>query len=123
ARVLSVHCAAYGERRRLAPLADLVRVAVGLPSSVKSRAMAEERVRRLGQRLVRGHARRAGMTDPHWVAVDLLLALLGYAEPGTPRDDGEIEAEAIPAAVADLLSALAREAPQIVIIDDLHDAT
>ena len=31
ARVLSVRCAAFGERRRLAPLADLVRAAIGLP--------------------------------------------------------------------------------------------
>src|SRR5262249_27644140 len=31
ARVLSVRCAAYGERWRMGPLADLVRVAVGLP--------------------------------------------------------------------------------------------
>src|SRR5690606_33114134 len=32
ARVLSVRCAAFGERRRLAPLADLVRIAAGLPT-------------------------------------------------------------------------------------------
>jgi hypothetical protein len=31
ARVLSVRCAAYGERWRLGPLSDLVRAAVGLP--------------------------------------------------------------------------------------------
>src|SRR5207244_8656203 len=36
---------------------------------------------------------------------------------------GEVETEAIPGAVADLLSALAGETPLLVIIDDLHDAT
>src|SRR5262249_24247785 len=33
-RVLSVHCAAFGEHRRLAPLADLVRAAIGVPADV-----------------------------------------------------------------------------------------
>jgi class 3 adenylate cyclase len=38
ARVLSVRCAAYGEHRRLAPLADLVRAAVGLPAEPSAAA-------------------------------------------------------------------------------------
>ena len=56
ARVLIVHCAAFGERRRLAPLADLVRAAIGLPADAatgRRRAQVEERLRRLGQRLDR----------------------------------------------------------------------
>jgi len=124
ARVLSVHCAAYGERRRLAPLADLVRSAVGLPENGVQRVAAEERLRRLGQRLSRGSA----LTPI--VATDLLLALLGYGEPA-PAPQGVVEhadradpfLEAIPAAVADLLSGLATEAPLVLIVDDLHDAT
>ena len=114
ARVLSVRCAAFGERRRLAPLADLVRAAVGLPSDAATaltRPAVEERLRRLGQRL----ARSGGATPP--IATDQLLALLGYAElpahGGT--DNGEwgsrrastADAEAVPNAVADLLSGLA----------------
>ena len=50
-RVLSVRCAAFGERRRLAPLADLVRAAVGLPdgpTTAVTRLVVEERLRRLG---------------------------------------------------------------------------
>jgi hypothetical protein len=77
ARVLSVHCVAFGERRRLAPLADLVRAAVGLPTDAATavtRPAVEERLRRLGQRLAR---LRPGPTP---VATDQLLALLGYAE-------------------------------------------
>ncbi|MBX6356060.1 MAG: adenylate/guanylate cyclase domain-containing protein, partial [Micromonosporaceae bacterium] len=61
ARVLSVHCAAFGERRRLAPLADLVRTAIGLPpdtASAATRQVVEERLRRLGQRRARPGARR-----------------------------------------------------------------
>ncbi|MER7891920.1 adenylate/guanylate cyclase domain-containing protein [Micromonospora sp. NPDC094482] len=130
ARVLSVRCAAFGERRRLAPLADLVRAAVGLPgdaATALTRPAVEERLRRLGQRLA-----RAG-TEPTPIPTDQLLALLGYAElpahGGT--DNGEwtgagalsADAEAVPNAVADLLSALAVEAPLVVIVDDLHDAT
>lgn len=134
ARVLSVHCAAFGERRRLAPLGDLVRTAIGLPTDLATaatRAVAEERLRRLAQRL----ARTAGTAPP--LAVDLLLGLLGYAEPpathGTattptgewtgPPPAAEADSDAVPTAVAGLLSALAAEAPLLVVVDDLHDAT
>ncbi|MFJ8581855.1 adenylate/guanylate cyclase domain-containing protein [Micromonospora sp. NPDC093277] len=127
ARVLSVRCAAFGERRRLAPLADLVRAAVGLPNDAATavtRPAVEERLRRLGQRL----SRIPG--DPPPVAVDQLLALLGYAELPAAAESGEWnaatahpDAEAVPNAVADLLSALAVEAPLMVVVDDLHDAT
>ncbi|MEW2379346.1 adenylate/guanylate cyclase domain-containing protein [Micromonospora sp. NPDC047812] len=127
ARVLSVRCAAFGERRRLAPLADLVRAAVGLPNDAATaltRPAVEERLRRLGQRLSRSG-------EPAPVAVDQLLALLGYAElpGGGPADQGEwgtaqpTDADAVPNAVADLLTALAGEAPLVVVVDDLHDAT
>ncbi|SCG76247.1 adenylate/guanylate cyclase domain-containing protein [Micromonospora humi] len=127
ARVLSVRCAAFGERRRLAPLADLVRAAVGLPNDAATavtRPAVEERLRRLGQRL----ARLPG--DPPPIAVDQLLALLGYAELPPAADSVEWnaatappDAEAVPNAVADLLSALAGEAPMVIVVDDLHDAT
>ncbi|MGS2612994.1 adenylate/guanylate cyclase domain-containing protein [Micromonospora sp. LZ34] len=128
ARVLSVRCAAFGERRRLAPLADLVRAAVGLPgdaATAVTRPAVEERLRRLGQRLGR-------TGEPVPIATDQLLALLGYAElpVGGPTDQGEwgaaqapADADAVPNAVADLLSALAVEAPLVVVVDDLHDAT
>jgi class 3 adenylate cyclase/tetratricopeptide (TPR) repeat protein len=127
ARVLSVRCAAYGERWRLGPLADLVRVAIGLPDTPGvSRSMVEERLRRVSQLV----ERRAGQRPR--LRADQLLALLGFADPPLSRDtrlehagldqtDGE--AEAAPAAVADLVSALAVEAPVVVIVDDLHDAS
>ncbi|MFG1675704.1 adenylate/guanylate cyclase domain-containing protein [Micromonospora sp. NPDC049282] len=127
ARVLSVRCAAFGERRRLAPLADLVRAAVGLPNDAATavtRPAVEERLRRLGQRL----ARLPGAPPP--IAVDQLLALLGYAELPPAAESVEWNAatpppdvEAVPNAVADLLSALAGEAPMVIVVDDLHDAT
>ncbi|MEU8257804.1 adenylate/guanylate cyclase domain-containing protein [Micromonospora inaquosa] len=130
ARVLSVRCAAFGERRRLAPLADLVRAAVGLPSDASTaltRPAVEERLRRLGQRLARSGSETAPIATEH------LLALLGYAElpahggtdsgewggAGTPAADAEV----VPNAVADLLSGLASEAPLVIVVDDLHDAT
>ncbi|MEU2613324.1 adenylate/guanylate cyclase domain-containing protein [Micromonospora sp. NPDC007271] len=127
ARVLSVRCAAFGERRRLAPLADLVRAAVGLPNDAATavtRPAVEERLRRLGQRL----GRLSGDLPP--LAVDQLLALLGYAELPAAGESGDWsaaapppDAEAVPNAVADLLSALAVEAPLVIVVDDLHDAT
>ncbi|WP_036373291.1 adenylate/guanylate cyclase domain-containing protein, partial [Micromonospora sp. ATCC 39149] len=128
ARVLSVRCAAFGERRRLAPLADLVRAAVGLPNDTATaltRPAVEERLRRLNQRLG-----RLGEDAPP-VSADQLLALLGYADLPAGTDQGEwgggaqqhTDADAVPNAVADLLSALAAEAPLVVLVDDLHDAT
>ncbi|GAB2943083.1 hypothetical protein GCM10027280_34690 [Micromonospora polyrhachis] len=131
ARVLSVRCAAFGERRRLAPLADLVRAAVGLPSdsaTAVTRPVVEERLRRLGQRLGRSRP------DATPIATDLLLALLGYGDlpstHGAPTDSTEWTAnnpapaaDALPTAVAELLSGLAAESPLMVIVDDLHDAT
>jgi class 3 adenylate cyclase/tetratricopeptide (TPR) repeat protein len=125
ARVLRVRCRAFGERRRFAPLADLVRKSVGLPRDVVStvgRSVVEERLRKLAHRL----------SAP--IDLDRLLALLGYGEaPANPVGPAasadwqpatkRIDAEGVSTAVADLLSALAAEAPLVVIVDDLHDAT
>ncbi|WP_212825701.1 adenylate/guanylate cyclase domain-containing protein [Polymorphospora rubra] len=131
ARVLSVRCAAFGERRRLGPLADLVRATVGLPrdsATAVTRTVVEERLRRLGQRLTRHRG------ESPTIATDLLMALMGYgdmpAELGTPapandwaQETPTVDADALPSAVADLLSALAAETPLLVVVDDLHDAT
>ncbi len=164
ARVLSVHCAAFGDHRRLAPLADLVRGAAGFPLGedgmpAVSRENAQARLLRLA-----GQVRRDGEPeDESWpaeepdaatspevpdqtgaeqggaavetdaaaprLAVDLLLALLGYGElppprpaPATPARDG-VYTDAVPVAVAELLSVLATESPLAVMVDDVHDAT
>ncbi|WP_328463091.1 AAA family ATPase [Actinoplanes sp. NBC_00393] len=125
ARVLRVRCRAFGERRRYAPLADLVRKAAGLPKDVVAtmgRSVVEERLRKLAGRL-------GAQLD-----TDRLLVLLGYGEakgnqvgPAAPADwppsAKRVDADAISVAVADLLSALAAETPLVVIVDDLHDAT
>ncbi|AEV88986.1 adenylyl cyclase [Actinoplanes sp. SE50] len=124
-RVLRVRCRAFGERRRYAPLADLVRKAAGLPKDVVAtvgRTVVEERLRKVAQRL--------GVT----LDIDRLLVLLGYGEapvnPGGPAAPADwppsakrIDAEAISVAVADLLNAMATSSPLMVIVDDLHDAT
>ncbi|WP_306211184.1 adenylate/guanylate cyclase domain-containing protein [Actinoplanes sp. RD1] len=130
ARVLRARCRAFGERRRFAPLADLVRKAVGLPKDVATamtRTVVEERLRKVVARL----ARDGEAPD---VDIDRLLALLGYGEaPANPVGPNAVaewqptsslpETETIPAAVAGLLTALAKEAPLVVIVDDLHDAS
>ncbi|BCJ53603.1 hypothetical protein Asp14428_50780 [Actinoplanes sp. NBRC 14428] len=131
ARVLRARCRAFGERRRFAPLADLVRKSVGLPKDVAvtvSRAVVEERLRKLVIRLTRD-----GETPG--VDIDRLLALLGYGEaPANPVGPAAVaewqpaggarpDAETVPVAVAGLLTMLATEAPLVVIVDDLHDAT
>jgi class 3 adenylate cyclase/tetratricopeptide (TPR) repeat protein len=125
ARVLSVRCAAYGERRRLAPLADLVRVSVGLPAEPSAAATREAATDRL-RRLVHAVERSTGSAPR--LHTEALLGLLGYVEAGEKAmnertERAESDLEAVPAAVAELLSALATEAPLLVIVDDLHDAT
>ena len=131
ARVLRARCRAFGERRRFAPLADLVRKSVGLPkdaAATMNRPVVEERLRKLVARL-----NRDGEAPD--VNLDRLLALLGYGEAASnpvgpaavaeyqPTGGARPETETIPIAVAGLLSALARETPLVVIVDDLHDAT
>jgi class 3 adenylate cyclase/tetratricopeptide (TPR) repeat protein len=130
ARVLSVRCAAFGERRRYAPLADLVRKSVGLPKDVVAtitRPVVEERLRKLVNRL----SRDAETAD---IDIDRLLGLLGYGDaPANPVGPAAVadwqpssmrlDGDAISVAVSDLLNALAQEAPLVVIVDDLHDAT
>ncbi len=119
ARVLSVRCAAYGERRRLAPLADLVRVAIDLTGEPgeADRVVAERRLARLGERL---------RTPLH---VDLLMGLLGFGELPDERAGewagrgNRSDLAGVPVAVAGLLSALATDQPLLVIVDDLHNAT
>jgi class 3 adenylate cyclase/tetratricopeptide (TPR) repeat protein len=125
ARVLRVRCRAFGERRRFAPLADIVRKAAGLPKDVLAvggRGVVEERLRKLAGRL-------GAQFD-----IDRLLVLLGYGEapsntggPIAPADwppsAKRVDAGAISIAVAGVLNALAAEAPLLVIVDDLHDAT
>ncbi len=131
ARVLSVRCAAYGERWRLGPLSDLVRTAVGLPdqpSVAVTRAVAEERLRRVAQIV----QRRTGVAPR--LHHDQLLSLLGYTDVIVARDGdlpggdarGALDRDdpaAAPAAVALLVSALAQDAPVVVIVDDLQDAS
>ncbi len=133
ARVLSVRCAAFGERRRLAPLADLVRSAMGLPvdeaSTGLTRAAVEERLRRLRGRLALRVG--AGREVPP-IPTEPLLALLGLATDlaatvdGVAQPDEEkvaLEISVLATAVAQLLSALTLESPLVVVVDDLHDAT
>lgn len=134
-RVYAVRCAAFGELRRLAPLADLVRIAIGLPDDLSvarptsgigrashaEYAFVEERLRRLATRL----AKVAPDLAP--VNIEMLMTLLGYGEPAGPELAGgepeRLDLEAIPTAVADLLTGLAVESPVVVMVDDLHDAT
>ncbi len=138
-RVFAVRCAAFGDLRRLAPLADLVRIAIGLPddlsvarpahltgrASAAERSFVEERLRRLAGRLA------AETPD---LNIDMLMTLLGYGERSGPleRPSGsvlageepeQLDLDAIPAAVASLFTGLAREAPVLLMVDDLHDAT
>src|SRR5690606_40604059 len=114
--LLSVRCAAYGERRRLAPLADLVREAIeltGEPDAAGARGVAIRRLRRLGQRL----------DIP--LQYDVLLGLLGFGE--LPERGGEwvsdgnrIDLGAVSGGVGALLSGLGTEWPVLGMLVQLH---
>ncbi|MGH3656116.1 MAG: AAA family ATPase, partial [Micromonosporaceae bacterium] len=134
ARVLTVRCAAYGENRRLAPLADLVRTAAGLSTddtdgAGEDAATAAARLIRIASRIDK--AREAAAPEQHRVGqtlqVPLLLGLLGHGDHtdrrGERRSSPMGDAEAVPGAVAELLSGLASETPLVVVVDDVHDAT
>jgi len=145
ARVLSVRCVAFGERRRLAPMADLVRLAIGLSvdnNTAATRSAVEERLRRLQERLAQPHpARRPPISQPPRsltgrpvkLDIEALLTLLGYGGShdlsqwqAVPGGDPELvgrDSKSLSVAVAGLLSGLATESPLVVIVDDLHDAT
>ncbi|HZM83083.1 MAG TPA: adenylate/guanylate cyclase domain-containing protein, partial [Candidatus Limnocylindrales bacterium] len=147
ARVLSVRCVAFGERRRLAPMADLVRLAIGFSvdnNTAATRSAVEERLRRLQERLVQSHPirhppipqpQRSEPGRPIKLDIESLLTLLGYGAaheiaqwqtvPGSadPELTGGRDSKNLSVAVAGLLSGLAAESPLVVIVDDLHDAT
>ena len=128
-RVLSVQCAAFGDRRRLGPLTDLVRDAIGLPqetSVAMTRSAIEERLNRVAARI------GWPLGGPR---IDLLATALSSqsnapepAIPGqrqslTASDPDSFDVEAVPSAVAELLTGLAKESPVLVVVDDVHDAT
>ncbi len=125
-RTLSVRCAAFGERRRLGPLTDLVRDAIGVPTdaaTAMTRNVVEERLGRL--------AGRIGWT-PSGARIELLATALSVASadyplpsqrPWTTTEPDGFDVEAVPSAVAEVLTGLAQEGPVMVVVDDLQDAT
>jgi class 3 adenylate cyclase/tetratricopeptide (TPR) repeat protein len=133
-QVLSVACAAYGDLRRLAPLTDLVRGAIGVgndPGAPVTRAQVEDRLNRLAGRL------GWPTTGPLRATIELLTAAVGAPDPAVDPDGlvpvqtpwgaasrpDSVDFEAVPAAAATVLTGIARESPLVVIVDDLHDAT
>ncbi len=138
ARVLGVRCAAYGEARRLAPLAELVALACGVePDDDPVRAASK--VRRVaaalggaaGTAALGGAAGTAALGGPRGAfppdGVEVLLDLLGLAPdsdgtapvygPATPR-----RADRVPGVVGALLSGLAGQDPVLVVVDDVQHA-
>jgi len=121
ARVLWGRCAPYGEGRDLSAVADMVRTACGIAEHDDVPA-ARARVARTVARL---SAPESGAALPASVG-ERLLALLGLEEqqlpelpdratPGVP-----VGGDTVREAVAALFSALAADAPLLLVLDDLH---
>jgi class 3 adenylate cyclase/tetratricopeptide (TPR) repeat protein len=130
ARVLWGRCAPYGEGRDLAALAEMVRTACGIsdtdtdaPGSDGDAARA--RVERTVARLVHPET---GAALPGVVA-ERLGMLLGLQEDAaaTPRESptpiAAAGGEKVRSAIGLLFTALAVEAPLLLVVDDLHQAT
>ncbi len=124
ARVLWGRCAAYGEGRDLAPLAEMVRTACGIVDS-DDLDTARDRVARTVSRLE--HPAYAG---PVPAAVgERLRALLGLAEPSAvapaqgATPGASVGGDRARQAVAALFTAFATDAPLLLVLEDVHWAT
>ena len=129
ARILWGRCAPYGEGRDLAAVADMVRTACGIVDS-DDVDTARARVARTVARLEQGEAPEA--VEPLLPAgvAERLQALLGLEEPapGTGPVEGATPGtgtggDRVRQAVAALFSALGREGPLLLVLDDVHWAT
>jgi len=124
ARVLWGRCAPYGEARDLEAVAEMVRTACGV-SAGDDLETARRRVARTVGRIE--HPAYAGPV-PRGMGEQLGRLLgLGPAEPALPRDavtpGGPGGGDQVRAAVAALFTALAQDAPLLLVLDDLHWAT
>ena len=123
ARVLWGRSAPYGEGRDLAAVAEMVRTACGVEDT-DDVDTARERVRRIVARLEREG--RQQLPSHLEESLRLLLGLEDLelsapretATPGSP-----VGGDRVREAVAALFTALAREGPLVLVLDDLHWAT
>jgi class 3 adenylate cyclase/tetratricopeptide (TPR) repeat protein len=108
--LLSGRCSAYGQRLPLSPIAAALQELMGLPEEAP-KSVADREVRRLAHR-VAGSRRGPELTRG-------LKLLLGTAAPHSVRHQERAVEQALLAARA-VLEGLAREAPVIAVLDDLH---
>jgi class 3 adenylate cyclase/tetratricopeptide (TPR) repeat protein len=123
ARVLWGRSAPYGEGRDLAAVAEMVRTACGIEDSDEVET-ARERVARVVARL----EREGRLELPSHLEESLRLLLgLEDLDLGAPRDratpGAPVGGDRVREAVAELFTALAREGPLVLVLDDLHWAT
>lgn len=118
AQVLWGRCGSYGEGRELAPLAEMVRTAIGVGDGDPAEVTREQLLRTLGRIT---HPSHAGVVPA--ALADQLAALLGVAgtdprrdaaTPGPPTAAGELDG------VVSLFTALAAAGPLLLVVDDLH---
>jgi class 3 adenylate cyclase/tetratricopeptide (TPR) repeat protein len=123
ARVLWGRSAPYGEGRDLAAVAEMVRTACGIEDSDDVET-ARERVARVVARLEREGRQEL---PPHLEESLRLLLGLEDLDLGAPRDratpGAPVGGDRVREAVAALFTALAREGPLVLVLDDLHWAT
>jgi class 3 adenylate cyclase/tetratricopeptide (TPR) repeat protein len=108
--LLAGRCSAYGQRLPLAPIAAALQQLIGIPEEAP-KAVTDREVRRLAHR-VAGSGRGRELTRG-------LRLLLGTVAPHSVRHREGAIGQALLAARA-VIEGLAREAPVVAILDDLH---
>ena len=121
ARVLWGRSAPYGEGRDLAAVAEMVRTACGIEDADDVET-ARTRVARTVTRL----QREQQLASPLEESLRLLLGL-EELDLGAPREQAtpgaSVGGDRVREAVAELFTALGREGPLVLVLDDLHWAT
>ncbi len=114
--ILRGRCLPYGDGIAYWPLAEILKGHAGILDS-DGPQLAIEKVRKLGHDLL-----TAEMTADPIVATAALAYTIGLADPDTPFDDMDTQQvrDHVDAAWRSFFTALATDAPAVIVIEDIH---
>ena len=114
--ILRGRCLPYGDGIAYWPLAEILKGHAGILDS-DAPALAVEKVRKLGRELL-----TLDVTADPVVATAALAYTIGLADPDTPFDDMDTQQvrDHVDAAWRSFFTALAADAPAVIVIEDIH---